>query len=141
MIVGLTGTGFPFPRLVSALADYARATSEPVWVQHGVAELPSPLKGEALVPRAELLAKMKEADVIARFDPTEMDDRLRNHNAELETTLQEREKEERNLQVALKQLRLDLVKAEGELKELELDLEVPDSLVPKLELEQQHVSG
>ena len=84
-------------------------------------------------------SRVNEGDVIARFDPTEMDDRLRNHNAELETTLQEREKEERNLQVELKRLHLDLVKAQGELKELDLDLQVPDSLVPELELEQSRL--
>lgn len=65
MIVGLTGTGPPFPRMLEALADFARhAPHEAVWVQHGAADLPEPLRGAAFVPRSELLARLGEARVV-----------------------------------------------------------------------------
>lgn len=64
MIVGLTGTGLPFPRLLRGLADYARSSGEEVWVQHGAADRPTPLQGEPLVPRPELLARMRAARVV-----------------------------------------------------------------------------
>jgi UDP-N-acetylglucosamine transferase subunit ALG13 len=64
-IVGLTGTGPPFPRLVEALATLVRSTpGAEVWVQHGATPLVPPLAGEPLVPRSELLAKMREASAI-----------------------------------------------------------------------------
>ncbi len=77
-----------------------------------------------------------EGEVVARFDTTQLDDRLRDQRAALETTLQQREKEQRNLEVSLRQLRLDRVKAEGELKRVDLDLAVPEGLVSDIELEQ-----
>ena len=80
--------------------------------------------------------KVKKGAAIARFDPTDLDDRLRESRADLETTQQEKEKEERNLQVALKKLRLDLVKAEGEAKKVSLDAAVPAELVSSIEMEQ-----
>lgn len=65
MIVALTGTGPPFPRLVNALAEYARAEpDEHVWVQHGTTRLQKPLQGAAFVPRQQLLARLREADVV-----------------------------------------------------------------------------
>ncbi len=64
MIVGLTGTGLPFDRLVTALAEHARNTGDTVWVQHGSAALVPPLSGASLLPRSELLEKMRSADVI-----------------------------------------------------------------------------
>jgi RND family efflux transporter MFP subunit len=79
---------------------------------------------------------VEKGAVIARFDATEIEDRLREHKTTLEKTLQEREKEQRNLEVDLKRLRLDLVKAEGELKQVDLDLSVPQDLVSFIELEQ-----
>jgi RND family efflux transporter MFP subunit len=79
--------------------------------------------------------RVKAGDVIARFDTTDLDDHLRNHRADLEKVLQEREKEERNLEVSLRQLRLDLVKAEGELKKLEVETSVPSDLVSMIEIE------
>ncbi len=78
---------------------------------------------------------VKEGDVVARFDATEIEDRLRNHRAALETTEQEKEKEKRNLDVDLRQLRLDLTKAEGELKTVNLDLSLPEGMVSDLEVE------
>ena len=84
-------------------------------------------------------SKVNEGDPIARFDTTQIDDRLRDHRAKLETALQERDKEERNLEVSLKQLALDLVKAEAELKEVDLDLSVPAGLVPEIEMEQNRL--
>lgn len=81
-------------------------------------------------------SRVKAGDVIARFDATQLDDQLRDHRAQLETTLQEREKEQRNLDISLRQLQLDLVKAEGELKKVDLDLSVPENLVSSIELEQ-----
>jgi HlyD family secretion protein len=83
--------------------------------------------------------QVQKGDVVARFDTTELDDRLRDYRAELETTIEEREKEERNLEVSLRQLRLDLVKAEGELKKVELDLSVPEALVSSIELQQNRL--
>jgi len=79
---------------------------------------------------------VKKGDVIARFDTTDLDDELRRHRADLETTLQTREKEERNLEVSLRQLNLDLVKAEGSLKKLEVELAVPQELVSSIEIQQ-----
>jgi len=79
---------------------------------------------------------VKKGDVIARFDTTDLDDELRRHRADLETTLQTREKEERNLEVSLRQLKLDLVKAEGSLKKLEVSLAVPQELVSSIEIQQ-----
>lgn len=81
-------------------------------------------------------SQVSKGDVIARFDTTELDDRLREHRADLETTLQEREKEERNLEVQLKELRLDLVKAEGDLKKLDIEMAVPEDLISSFELQQ-----
>lgn len=80
-------------------------------------------------------SRVKQGDVIARFDTTELDDHLRNYSADLEKVLQEREKEERNLEVSLKELDLDLVKAEGELKKLEVEAAVPSDLVSMIEIE------
>lgn len=86
-----------------------------------------------MIPEGTLVS---EGDVIARFDATQLDERLRDHRAAHETVLQQKEKEQRNLDVSLRQLRLDLVKAEGELKTVDLDLSVPDGLVSFIELEQ-----
>lgn len=64
MIVGVTGTGSPFTRLVHGLAHVARTSGEEVWVQHGTAALVPPLQGAAFVPRSELLARMRAARVV-----------------------------------------------------------------------------
>ncbi|ANM28453.1 hypothetical protein ABI59_00650 [Acidobacteria bacterium Mor1] len=82
---------------------------------------------------------VKEGDVVARFDATEIEDRLRNHRAALETTEQEKEKEKRNLDVDLRQLRLDLTKAEGELKTVNLDLSLPEGMVSDIEVERNRL--
>lgn len=81
-------------------------------------------------------SRVKKDEVIARFDTTQLDDRLREHRADLETTVQEREKEERNLEVNIRQLELDLVKAEGEMKKLDVHLAVPEEIASSIEIEQ-----
>ena len=79
---------------------------------------------------------VKEGEVIARFDAQRLDDRLRDHRAELETATQQKEKEERDLEVQLRQLRLDLVEAKGDIEKVSLDTSVPRDLLPKIELQQ-----
>jgi UDP-N-acetylglucosamine transferase subunit ALG13 len=65
LILGVTGTGIGFERLVSALADYARSRPEErIWLQHGPTPLPSGVEGRSLVSRAEMLELMRAADVI-----------------------------------------------------------------------------
>ena len=64
-VVAIIGTKGPFPRLVDALADWARRhPGSSVWVQHGEGGLPAPLEGVALVARADLLARVDAADVV-----------------------------------------------------------------------------
>jgi RND family efflux transporter MFP subunit len=86
-----------------------------------------------MIPEGQVV---EQATVVARFDATELEDRLREHHAKLETVLQEKEKEQRNLEVALREMRLELVRAEGELKTVELDLSVPEGLVATIDIEQ-----
>ena len=83
--------------------------------------------------------RVSAGDVVAKFDTTDLDERLREERAQLETTRQEREKEERNLEVSLKNLKLDLVKAEGEAKKVALDASVPPELVSSIEVEQKQL--
>jgi UDP-N-acetylglucosamine transferase subunit ALG13 len=64
MILGVTGTGTSFQRLVDALAVYARASGESVWVQHGPCDLRSPLEGAPFLPHDEMLARMRQARAI-----------------------------------------------------------------------------
>lgn len=64
-IVAIIGTKGPFPRLVEALADWARRHPDAtVWVQHGEGALPAPLAGAAVVPRHALLARVDAADAV-----------------------------------------------------------------------------
>ncbi len=79
---------------------------------------------------------VKEDEVIARFDAQRLDDRLRDHRAELETATQQKEKEERDLEVRLRQLRLDLVQAKANIQKVSLDTSVPRDLLPRIELQQ-----
>ena len=79
---------------------------------------------------------VKEDEVIARFDAQRLDDRLRDHRAELETATQQKEKEERDLEVRLRQLRLDLVQAKADIQKVSLDTSVPRDLLPRIELQQ-----
>lgn len=79
---------------------------------------------------------VKEDEVIARFDAQRLDDRLRDHRAELETATQQKEKEERDLEVRLRQLRLDLVRAKADIQKVSLDTSVPRDLLPRIELQQ-----
>jgi len=64
VIVGVTGTGTPFPRLVDGLAALARSSGERIWVQHGSAQLPAPLEGSSVIARAQLLAMFDDADAV-----------------------------------------------------------------------------
>lgn len=79
---------------------------------------------------------VEAGDAIARFDAQRLDDRLRDHRAELETATQQKEKEERDLEVQLRQLRLDLVEAEGDIQKVSLDTSVPRELLSGIELQQ-----
>lgn len=80
--------------------------------------------------------RVKTGQPVLRFDATELDEKLLTYGTNLEKTKQEREKEERSLDIQLKQLRLDLVKAEGELKKTAVELSVPEGLISAIELEQ-----
>jgi HlyD family secretion protein len=84
--------------------------------------------------------RVKQGQPVLRFDATELDEKLLTYSSNLEKTQQEREKEERNLEVQLKQLRLDLVKAEGELKKTDVELSIPEGLISAIELEQLRLS-
>lgn len=65
MIVGVVGTKGPFPRLVGALAVWARAhPDEPVWVQYADGALPAELVGVPTIARDALLARLGEARVV-----------------------------------------------------------------------------
>jgi UDP-N-acetylglucosamine transferase subunit ALG13 len=64
VIVAVTGTGSPFDRLINGLAAFARDHQEQVWVQHGASRLVAPLDGAAVVPRPELLERMRQADAV-----------------------------------------------------------------------------
>jgi len=79
---------------------------------------------------------VEAGDAIARFDAQRLDDRLRDHRAELETATQQKEKEERELAVQLRQLRLDLVEARGDIQKVSLDTSVPRELLSGIELQQ-----
>jgi hypothetical protein len=64
-VVAIVGTKGPFPRLVHGLAGWAaRNPGSRVWVQHGLGELPAPLEGSPQIPRAELLSRLAEAEVV-----------------------------------------------------------------------------
>lgn len=78
---------------------------------------------------------VKQGSVIARFDSTDIDEQIRDYSAQLETVKQQREKEERNLEVKLRELRLDLVKAENELAKVSLDLGLAKELVSAIEFQ------
>lgn len=80
-------------------------------------------------------SRVKAGDVIARFDTTDLDEHLRTYRADLEKVVQERDKEEKNLQVSLKQLQLDLVKAKGELEKLDVQTSVPGELISMIDLQ------
>jgi RND family efflux transporter MFP subunit len=80
-------------------------------------------------------SRVKQGDVVARFDATTLQEQLREHQATLATTMHEREKEQRNLDVEVRQLQLDLVKAEGDLEAVDVELELPEGLVSSLEIE------
>lgn len=84
--------------------------------------------------------RVKAGDVVARFDATEIEDRLREHRATLETTTQQREKEEKNLALQIEQLRLDVVKAKGDLAELDVALDVPEGLLSSIDIEQKKLA-
>ncbi|MCL2448475.1 MAG: hypothetical protein FWD17_05970 [Polyangiaceae bacterium] len=55
----------PFPRLIDALSTWAaRHRDEDVWVQYGAQVPPPGLDGATKVPRALLLSKLVDADVV-----------------------------------------------------------------------------
>lgn len=65
LIVVTIGTKGPFPRLLRALEGYRDAhPGERIWVQHGDSPLPTGMEGVPLTPRDDLLARMKQADVV-----------------------------------------------------------------------------
>lgn len=78
--------------------------------------------------------RVKEEQVVARFDAQDLEDRLREDRAELETVTQEKEKEQRQLEIQLKQLDLDLVEAQAEVEMVSVEVSVPAELIPALEL-------
>ncbi len=64
VIVCITGTGYPFQRLVDAMGAYAAAhPEESLWIQHGKAVLPGQVDGASMVPRAEVMERLRAADV------------------------------------------------------------------------------
>jgi UDP-N-acetylglucosamine transferase subunit ALG13 len=64
-VVAVVGNKGPFDRLVRALEAYGAAHPEAsIWVQHSTGVLPKRLVGSPVVERAELLARMREADVV-----------------------------------------------------------------------------
>jgi HlyD family secretion protein len=81
-------------------------------------------------------SRVKEGDVVARFDAQQIDDRLRENRAELETATHEKEKEQRDLDISLRQLQLDVVQAEGDVEKVTVESSVPEELVPARELAQ-----
>jgi RND family efflux transporter MFP subunit len=83
--------------------------------------------------------RVKAGDVVARFDATEQEERLRDLQAQLQTTSEEREKERRNLEIAVKQLQLDVVKAEGDVEKLGVELALPDGMLSNIDLEQKRL--
>jgi HlyD family secretion protein len=85
-------------------------------------------------------ARVRPGDVVLRFDTTDLDEKLLQYETSLETTRQEREKEQRNLEIELRRLQLDLVKAEGELRMSDVELSVPEGLVASIELERLRLS-
>ena len=65
MIVGVVGTKGPFPRLIAALAAWARAhPDESVWVQCADGALPAELVGVQTIARDALLARLRDARVV-----------------------------------------------------------------------------
>ena len=79
---------------------------------------------------------VKAGTPVARFDATQIEDRLRETQAELETAVKEREKEEKSLEVELRQLVLSLAEARGELERTKLEVAVPRELLASIEAEE-----
>ncbi len=79
---------------------------------------------------------VKSGAPVMRFDPTDMADKLRENQAELETATKEREKEQNSLEIEVKQLELDLVEAKAELERATLETAAPVGLVGRIEAEE-----
>jgi len=79
---------------------------------------------------------VKAGTPVARFDATQIEDRLRESQAELETAVKEREKEEKNLEIELRQLELSLAEARADLERSRLDVAVPTELLASIEAEE-----
>src|SRR2546422_8168263 len=58
---------------------------------------------------------VKAGTPVMKFDSTQIEDKLRESQAEFETAVKEREKEEKSLEVELRQLDLNLVEARADL--------------------------
>ena len=86
-----------------------------------------------MIPEGSLV---KAGTPVMRFDATQIEDRLRETQAEFETTVKEREKEEKSLDVELRQLELSLVEARAELERSKLDIAVPQELLSSIEAQE-----
>jgi HlyD family secretion protein len=78
----------------------------------------------------------KPGKPVMKFDATEIEDKLRERQAEFETAVKEREKEEKNLEIELEQLELTLVEARSNLERATLEAAVPEGLVSSIEAEE-----
>jgi len=79
-------------------------------------------------------SRVTEGQVVARFDAQSLEDRLREHEADLEKVTREKEKATRDLEIQLRQLRLDLVEARSEIEKVAVEASIPEELVPALDL-------
>jgi hypothetical protein len=83
-----------------------------------------------MIPEGTLV---KAGSPVMRFDSTQIEDRLRESQAEFETAVKEREKEEKSLEVELRQLELSLVEARANLERSKMDVAIPQELVSSIE--------
>ena len=79
---------------------------------------------------------VRKGTVVARFDATDVEDQLRDLEARLETVRQEREKEQRSLEVSLREMELDVVRAENDLETARIDASLDASLVSGIEIQE-----
>lgn len=86
-----------------------------------------------MIPEGSLV---KAGTPVMRFDSTQIEDRLRESQAEFETAVKEREKEEKSLEVELRQLELSLVESRAELERSKIDVAVPAELLSSIEAEE-----
>ena len=79
---------------------------------------------------------VEQGDVIARFDATTIEEQLRDLEARLETVRQEREKEQRSLEVSLREMELAVVRAESDLEKSRIDASLDPELVAGIEIQE-----